>query len=260
MISEEEKEANRRAAKARREKRVSSKVVKRRHLIDANQMLLKKMRVEERDRTRGAPGSIPRLPKAEALADLAEIEVGTWIEAAKVRRLVDYGAWVDIGAAKDAFLHVKEIKDGFVRHPTDELTPGQDIRVCITRIDAGDRQSINLSCLGVGESVTAEAGRLVRADGPLALPAALDEVDEGAEVWGSVAKVTQFGAFVDVGVRNLQGFLHVSDYPPRLLGEWAPELFHRGQRLRLYVKEVDLDFNRLKLTAFRPKDRPQLPV
>lgn len=43
------------------------------------------------------------------------------------------------------------------------------------------------------------------------------------------------------------------------MGEWAPDVFSRGQRLLCYVKEVDLEQNRVKLTGFRPRSLPSLP-
>ena len=53
-------------------------------------------------------------------------------------------------------------------------------------------------------------------------------------------------------------FLHISDFPDRLLGEQSHDCFKRGQRMRVYVREVDEDQNRVKVTAFRPKSLPKL--
>ena len=42
----------------------------------------------------------------------------------------------------------------------------------------------------------------------------LSEVREDDELWGEVTKVSNYGAFVDVGV-EVQGFLHIIYYPKR---------------------------------------------
>ena len=85
----------------------------------------------------------------------------------------------------------------------------------------------------------------------------IDELEDDEELWAVVRRVTSFGAFVDVGTTK-DAFLHLNDFPDRLVGEQAPDVFKRGQRLRVYVREVDLEQNRLKVTAFRPKTLPKV--
>ena len=74
-----------------------------------------------------------------------------------------------------------------------------------------------------------------------------------------VTRVTHFGAFMDVGAEK-DAFLHVTEYPDRLVGHYGPDTFKRGQRLRVYVKEIDDEFHRIKLTSFRPHDLPTVPL
>lgn len=44
------------------------------------------------------------------------------------------------------------------------------------------------------------------------------------------------------------------------MGEWAPDIFVRGQRIRAYVKAIDTEFKRIKLTADRPQSLPKVPI
>ena len=53
-----------------------------------------------------------------------------------VRNVVDFGAFVDIGVHQDGLLHISEIADKFVKHPSDVLTVGDVITVRIKSIDA----------------------------------------------------------------------------------------------------------------------------
>ena len=42
----------------------------------------------------------------------------------------------------------------------------------------------------------------------------LSEVEEDDELWGEITKVSNYGAFLDVGV-EVQGFLHIIYYPKK---------------------------------------------
>jgi len=44
------------------------------------------------------------------------------------------------------------------------------------------------------------------------------------------------------------------------VGQQASDVLRGGQRLLCYVREVDLERGRIKLTRFRPKDRPRVPI
>lgn len=81
----------------------------------------------EKARTRGSD-YIPKLPKLDERR-LDKLGLGQWVEG-QVERIVDHGAWIDIGAQVAGFLHVRDIKNGFVQRPSDELTPGQKLKVC----------------------------------------------------------------------------------------------------------------------------------
>ena len=252
--------------------------------IEANQAILKRKRQAEKEKMRGVRKA-PRLPKAEEKR-LENLRKGQWLEG-QVVRLLGYGAWVDVGSNVDGFLHVSAIKaDGFVHHPADELTPGQPLRVRVKHVDA-DQKVLGLSCLeslhssgkgGSGGRSSAaeggeEAGEVVvaveeeeeeedpaRARGYPEGGLPLEEVWEDQEMWGEVTRVTHFGCFMEVGLEEgTEGFLHVNDFPERQIGQWAPDVFKRGQRIRTYAKEVDLDYNRLKLTAARPRSLPRVP-
>ena len=52
-----------------------------------------------------------------------------------VRNVVDFGAFVDIGVHQDGLLHVSEIADRFVRHPSEVVSVGDVIEVKIKGVD-----------------------------------------------------------------------------------------------------------------------------
>jgi len=63
----------------------------------------------------------------------------------KIKNVVDFGAFVDIGLKETALLHLSEMSDHFVKDPMDVVKVG-DVRECrIIGLDV-DRKRISLSC------------------------------------------------------------------------------------------------------------------
>jgi uncharacterized protein len=95
--------------------------------------MLKRSRLAEKVKTRGA-SKVDKLPKVDERR-LENLEVGQWVEGV-VCRLVGHGAWVDVGAQTDGFLHVRAMKaNGFVHEPADEVSPGEKLKVCVKFVD-----------------------------------------------------------------------------------------------------------------------------
>ena len=52
-----------------------------------------------------------------------------------VRNVIDFGAFVDIGVHQDGLVHISEICDRFIKHPSEELTVGQIVKVKVISLD-----------------------------------------------------------------------------------------------------------------------------
>ncbi|MFQ7750004.1 MAG: S1 RNA-binding domain-containing protein, partial [Eubacteriales bacterium] len=52
-----------------------------------------------------------------------------------VRNVVDFGAFVDIGVHQDGLVHVSQITDRFIRHPSEVLTVGDVVEVTVLEVD-----------------------------------------------------------------------------------------------------------------------------
>ena len=61
-----------------------------------------------------------------------------------VRNVIDFGAFVDIGVHQDGLVHISEICDRFIKHPSEELTVGQIVKVKVISIDL-NKKRIGLS-------------------------------------------------------------------------------------------------------------------
>lgn len=86
--------------------------------------------------------TIPGAGKS-AKTSLEDLKEGT-VVTGRVVRLVDFGAFIDVGARTDGLLHISEFTDGYISHPSDELDVGEEVKVRILEVDT-ERQRISLS-------------------------------------------------------------------------------------------------------------------
>ena len=72
----------------------------------------------------------------------------------------------------------------------------------------------------------------------------------GQEVKGTVKRISEFGAFVDIGVGR-DGLVHVSELSVRRVGK-VSDVLHDGQQVTLWIKKLDREKNRISLTMISP--------
>ncbi len=125
-------------------------------------------------------------------ARFTELQVGMVVPGT-VRSLLDYGAFIDIGGV-DGMLHVADISHGRVNKPADALTIGQQLEVKILKVDAGKKR-VSLGLKQLQADPWSTAG---------------ERYHVGERVRGTVARVTDFGAFVELEP-GLDGLIHLSE-------------------------------------------------
>ncbi len=84
-----------------------------------------------------------------------------------------------------------------------------------------------------------------------------DDLLPGMELPGVVTNVTAFGAFVDVGVHR-DGLVHVSQLSERFVRD-PQEVVQPGQRLTVWVIDVDRQRGRISLSALPPNQQRTSP-
>ena len=52
-----------------------------------------------------------------------------------VRNVIDFGAFVDVGVHQDGLVHISELSDRFVKHPSEVVSVGDHIKVRILSVD-----------------------------------------------------------------------------------------------------------------------------
>ena len=81
------------------------------------------------------------------ILDMNDLEVGMVLSGV-VRNVIDFGAFVDIGVHQDGLVHVSEICEKFIKHPSEALSVGDKVRVKIKSIDK-TKGRIGLTMKGV---------------------------------------------------------------------------------------------------------------
>ena len=74
----------------------------------------------------------------------------------------------------------------------------------------------------------------------------INDLHEGMLLDGQVTNITNFGAFVDIGIKE-NGLLHISQIADRRISS-VDEVLHLNQHIKVKVLELDLDRKRISLT------------
>ena len=82
--------------------------------------------------------------------DLKDLKIGQKLEGV-VRNVVDFGAFVDIGIHEDGLIHISQMSQQFIKHPSQVVSVGDLVTVWVYKIDL-KREKVNLSLLAPHES------------------------------------------------------------------------------------------------------------
>ena len=181
---------------------------------------------------------------------LEELEVGAEVEG-KIRSVMSYGAFVDIGAQTDALLHVSEISNEFVKDATEKLTAGETITAKIKAINL-EKQQLALTCKDPQEQ-RERAPRRSKVD-----LSEYEGADDKEFITGKVNSITDFGAFVTIK-EGVDGLVHISQVQEGGVGQ-VSDVLTVGQEVKVRVTNVDVAKRRIGLSMLEwrePSERPQ---
>jgi small subunit ribosomal protein S1 len=126
------------------------------------------------------------------------------IVTGRVASVLDFGAFVDLGAGIQGLLHVSEMSWSRNTTPGSIVAPGDRITVKVLRVD----EATSKIALGLKQLQ----------DDPWATVPARFEVGQVRS--GRVTRLAEFGAFVELEP-GVEGLAHVSTFPPAQGGGWA---------------------------------------
>lgn len=90
------------------------------------------------------------MPKPVLRSDVLSMEdlKEGMIFTGKVRNVIDFGAFVDIGVHQDGLVHISQICDAYIKHPSEVLKVGQTVDVKILSVDL-QKKRISLTMKGI---------------------------------------------------------------------------------------------------------------
>lgn len=147
-----------------------------------------------------------------------------------VRKLMDFGAFVDLGGGVDGLVHVSQVAWARVKHPSDVLKEGQAIKVRIEKVDPSTGK-ISLGYRDLLENPWTTAA---------------EKYPPRSVVSGTVTKLMQFGAFVELEP-GVEGLVHVSELSHKRV--WRPaDVVKEGDRVEVMVMSLDSQAQRISLS------------
>ena len=146
-----------------------------------------------------------------------------------VRSLTDYGAFVDIGGV-DGLLHVADISWSRVNKPADVLSVGQEVDVRILKVDSGKRR-IGLGMKQLQPHPWEQVG---------------ERYKSGERVRGTVTRVTDFGAFVELEP-GVEGLIHLSEMSWSKKARKPGDVVKPGDTVEVVVLSVSAGERRISL-------------
>ncbi len=87
---------------------------------------------------------IERISLRSDIMDIKDLKVGAELMGT-VRNVIDFGAFVDIGVHQDGLVHITQISNRFIKHPSDVLKVGDIVKVWVMAVDvAKNRISLTM--------------------------------------------------------------------------------------------------------------------
>lgn len=176
--------------------------------------------------------------KAQKQKELLErISAGMTVEG-KVKNITDFGAFIDLGGA-DGLLHISEMSWGRVDNPKKFLKVGDDIKVLIKDIQ-GDKIALSLKFPETNPWLTAAQKYAV-----------------GNVVEGKVARMTDFGAFIELEP-GVDALLHVSQISREHVAK-PSDVLSIGQEVEAKVVDFNGEDKKISLSmkALEPVTAPE---
>ena len=174
--------------------------------------------------------------KAAAKAELfSRIEEGMTVTGT-VTNLTDFGAFIDLGGA-DGLLHVSEMSWGRIERPKNLFKVGDEVTCFIKEIKG---EKIALSMKFPGENPWEKAAQ---------------KYQPGTIVTGKIARMTDFGAFIELE-EGIDALLHVSQIS-RTRVEKPSDVLTVGETIEAKVVDFNAETKRISLSKKALEPAPE---
>ena len=187
--------------------------------VQKRRLVLSRRRLLERDRAE----------KEEAVFSAIEPEQ---VVRGTVKRLVDYGAFIDIGGV-DGLAHISDLAWHRVKHPSEVLEVGQELDVFVKSVDR-DAKRISLSVKDTLPDPWVEKAA---------------QYAEGDFIEGKIIKLTDFGAFMEIEP-GFDGLIPMGELADRRIAR-ADEAVQLGDIVKVKILHIDMKRKRISLSITR---------
>jgi small subunit ribosomal protein S1 len=184
--------------------------------------------------------------KQEISLGMKQIEPNPWelaarkyppgtIVTAHVRSMTNFGAFVEIEPGIDGMIHISDLswtrKYG---HPSEALQKGEEVKCVVLEVNQ-DKQRISLGMKQMTEDPWIHA-----------IP---EKYIPGQIIKGKIAKLTNFGAFVELEA-ELEGLLHISELADHKIDK-PQDVVKPGDDVEVKILKVDPEARKIGLSLRR---------
>lgn len=175
--------------------------------------------------------------REERMSRLGELQEGQEVIGI-VKNITDYGAFIELGGI-DGLLHITDMAWKRVKHPSELLNVGDEIKVKVLKFDR-DKQRVSLGLKQLGEDPWYDIA---------------SRFPTGTRITGKVTNITDYGCFVEIE-EGVEGLVHMSEM------DWTNKNVHPNKVVNLHeeveviVLEIDADRRRISLGVKQCKSNP----
>lgn len=159
---------------------------------------------------------------------LAKIKVGDTLDGV-IKNITDYGAFIDFGSF-DGLLHLTDISWCRVRHPSEVLKVGQEVKVQVIKFDE-DTKRISLGMKQLQQNPWDTIAQ---------------RYPVGSVVKGHVTNITTYGAFVEIE-NGIEGLVHVSEMSWLKNNSTPGKFLSVSQEVEVMVLDINPQNHRISL-------------
>ncbi len=146
-----------------------------------------------------------------------------------VKNITEYGAFVDLGGI-DGLLHITDMAWRRVRHPSEVVTPGQELTAKVLKFDT-EKNRVSLGLKQMGDDPWMGVSR---------------RYPSNTRLFGKITNIADYGAFVEIEP-GIEGLVHVSEMDWTNKNIAPNKLVTMGQEVEVMVLEIDEDKRRISL-------------
>ncbi len=174
---------------------------------------------------------------AEREALLQNLQEGQVVEGV-VKNLTDYGAFLDLGGI-DGLLHITDMAWRRVKHPSEVVAVGDNIRVKVLKFDR-ERNRVSLGLKQLGDDPWIALAR---------------RYPVGTRVFGKVTNIADYGCFVEIE-EGVEGLVHVSEMDWTNKNVNPNKVVALGDEVEVMVLDIDEDRRRISLGMKQCQQNP----